>query len=144
LVYVDDINGHINKISFNDIKEIVKLNNEMGQAGLTFNLVDDNRSMDLIINHMNKVMAFNFSGNLITEKNCDENLSFADYFSDESHAVFYALNDSYSSLYLFDQINNKTRKLSAGSMPLISNLFKDNKNYLLFPNGKQMTCVLLN
>ncbi len=144
LVYVDDINGHINKISFSDIKEIVKLNNEMAHAGLAFNLVDDNRNMDLIISHANKVMAFNFSGNLISEKNSDENLSCADYFSDESHALYYALNESHSDLYLFDQINNKTRKLSAGSMPLISNLFKDNKNYLLFPNGKQMTCVLLN
>lgn len=144
LVYVDDKNGLINKISFEDKKEIVKLHAETENAVATFNLVDNNRSMDLILTRGNQFHAYNFSGNLILEKTCDIELGVTHYYGDESHSVFYSLSADKTTLLVFDQLHSRSRSFHANALPLISNLFNDNKKYLIIPNGRQVDCVLLN
>ena len=144
LVYVDDKSGLLNKISFADKKEIVKLNSDIENASVDFELVDDNRSMDLILTKNNSILAYNFSGNLIEEKTTEINLSRSSFYNDESHSLLYSLSTEQSELVLFDQLKQKTQTLKATSMPLISNLFNDNKKYLIFSNGRQLNCVLLN
>jgi hypothetical protein len=143
LVYVDDKNGLINKISFDDKKEIVKLNTEIDGADVRFSLVDDNRSMDLVITKNNSLLAYNFSGNLIVEKSAPVPLGRTNYYSDESHSLFYSLSEDQKEILIFDQLKSKTETFKATALPLISNLFKDNKKYLIITNGRQLNCVLL-
>lgn len=143
IVYVDEKNGLINKISFDDKKEIVKLNAEIDGADVCFSLVDDNRSMDLIITKDNSLLAYNFSGNLIVEKNAAVHLRKTNYYSDESHSLFYSLSEDQREILIFDQLKSKTGTFKATALPLISNLFKDNKKYLIITNGRQLNCVLL-
>ena len=85
-----------------------------------------------------------FTGNLIEEKTAEVNLSKSSFYSDESHSLFYSLSEEQNELVLFDQLKQKTQVLKATSMPLISNLFNDNKKYLIFSNGRQLSCVLMN
>ncbi len=144
IVYVDDKSALINKISFADKKEIIKLNSEVENAAVNFCLVDDNRSMDLVLTKNSSVMAYSFSGNLIAEKNSFLNLGRSDFFSDESHSVFYSLSEEQKDLVVSDQIKGTTRVFPATALPLTSNLFKDNKKYLIITNGKQLNCVALN
>lgn len=144
LVYVDDKNGLINKISFEDKKDITKLHSETENASVNFSLVDNNRSMDIILTRGNTLQAYNFTGNLITEKTADVSLGFSNYYSDESHSLFYALSEDKTELVVFDQLKAKTKKYKATTLPLISNLFNDNKKYLIITNGRQLSCVLQN
>lgn len=144
LVYLDDKNGLINKISFDDKKEIVKLNADIEDAHSNFALVDDNRSMDLIVTKGKIFRAYNFTGNIITEQTNAFSLSETKYYHDESHSVFYSLSEDKKELAVFNQINNRTKTFKATALPLISNLFKDNKKYLIITNGAQLTCVMIN
>lgn len=144
LVYVDDKSALINKISFADKKEIVKLHSEIENASVGFELVDDNRSVDLVLTKNTTVMAYTFSGNLILEKTHASNLNKSDFYSDESHSVFYSLSEEQHELVVTDQIKGNSRVFPASALPLTSNLFKDNKNHLIITNGRQLNCVLLN
>jgi len=144
LVYVDDKSGLLNKISFDDKKEIVRLHSELENATVSFNLVDENRSMDVIVTKNNFLQAYNFSGNLIVEKTSEQALSETGFYSDESHSLFYTLHEDKTELTVFDQVNNVNKILKATALPLVSNLFRDNKKYLILTNGNQLSCVLLN
>jgi len=144
LIYVDDKNGLINKISFEDKKEIVKLHSDAENAFVTFALVDDNRSMDLIASKGSAFQAYNFSGNLILEKPSEIPLGKTNFYSDESHSVFYSLSEDKTQVIVFDQVKSRTKLFKANALPLISNLFNDNKKYLILTNGDHLTCALLN
>jgi hypothetical protein len=144
LIYVDDKNGLINKVSFGDKKEIVKLNSEIENASVNFSLVDDNRNMDLIVTKENSIQAYNFSGNMITEKSMPIPLYKSNFYRDESHSLFYSLGENRNEITVFDQLKQKTRVLKGSALPMISNLFGDNKKYLVITNGKQVSCILLN
>jgi len=144
LIYVDDKNGLINKISFEDKKEIVKLHSEIENASVTFAMVDDNRTMDFIVTKNNFFQAYNFSGNLIFERTSELPLHKTNYFSDESHSIYYSLSEDKTEVLVFDQLRNKTKTFKGTTLPLISNLFNDNKKYLIITNGKRLNCVLLN
>jgi hypothetical protein len=141
---VDDKSGLINKISFTDKKELVKLNMDPGSADINFSLVDDNREMDVVITHNNTIQSFNFNGDLLFEKSLDMDLAITGYYSDESHAFYYSLNKEKTELVICDQATQKIKKIKAAAMPLVSNLFGDNKKYLVVTNGKQLSCVPLN
>ena len=143
LVYVDDKSSLLNKISFEDKKEIAKLHAETENGTVTFNLVDDNKNMDVITTNHNAFQAYNFSGNLIVEKTFDFPLRKTDFYSDESHSLFYSLSEDETQLLIFNQLQSKTQAYNASAMPLISNLFNDNKKYLILTNGKQLSCMLL-
>jgi hypothetical protein len=141
IVYIDDKNGHINKISFNDRKEIIKLDTETENAEVKFKLIDDNRSMDLMLTKNTSIWSYNFSGNLITETNSHLELKESDFYKDESHSFYYSLSADQQEITLNDVLNQKTKSLKGTLMPYITNLFKDNKKYLILSNGAQLSCV---
>lgn len=143
-VYADDKNSLINKISFSDKKEIVKLNSELDDATVNFGLIDENRTMDLIFTRPNAIVAYDLNGNILFEKNAEGNFSETNFYSDESRSLFYTLNTAQHELFLTDQFKGKTVIYKATAMPLICDLFSDNKKYLLVTDGKQLNCVLLN
>jgi hypothetical protein len=144
LVYVDHKNGLINKISFEDVKEIVKLSSETENGSVTFALIDGNRSMDFVLSHDHLLKAYNLSGNLILEKSFDIPLLSGNYYGDESHAIFYVLSEDRTELRVFNQLTSTTKAYKASALPLVSNLFNDNKKYLIITSGAQLNCVLLN
>jgi len=144
IVYVDDKNGLINKISFDDRKEIVKLDGEIENAGINFSLIDENRSMDLIVTKGTSIWSYNFSGNLISEQTLETNLMESDYYKDESHSFYYTLSEDKREVYVNNLMSQKTQKYKATLLPTVSNLFKDNKTYLIMSNGAQLSCVPIN
>lgn len=144
LIYVDDKNGIVNKISFDDKKEISKLVSDLENSSVVYTEIDDNRSTDLLLAKGRDVFAFDFSGNLLFEKTSPFDLKTANIFNDESHSVVYALGETGDQLILFDLQKQSSKVLKASCMPLISNLFNDNKKYLILTQGNKISCVLLN
>lgn len=144
LVYFDEKDGLINKISFDDRKEIVKVGSNLDSANVVYSKVDDNRSVDMIITKGPSVKAFDFSGSLLLENTGEVTLKQSILYKDESDALLFSYSVANSSIELFNLFDQTQKTISAGTMPLISNLFKDNKKYMIFGNGKYLTCVLIN
>lgn len=144
LIYFDEKEGLINKISFDDRKEIVKIGVNLDSAGVSFNLVDDNRSMDIIITNGTSVKAYDFSGSLLLENSSNALLSQSALYKDESRSKLISYSAENATLEIFDLFDQTHKQMGASAMPLVSDLFKDNKKYLIFTNGKRLTCVLMN
>lgn len=143
LVYVDDKNNLINKISFADKKEIKKLNNQITDASVSFNLIDDNRTMDILITSPRQLLSYDFNGNLIFEKNNDKQLSKSIYYSDEINSITLSFSQTLKQLFLNDINSQNTKAITANAFPLISNLFNSTKKYIIYCNGKQINCMAL-
>jgi len=143
LVYVDEKNSLLNKISFADKKEIKKLNAFTSEATIAFKLIDDNRTMDVLITTPNQVMAYDFTGNLIFEKNMEKELSLSDFYSDENNATAFSFSSSLKQVFISDINQQKTKAINASALPLISNLFNDNKKYLIFSYNTTINCIAL-
>ncbi|MEO6303365.1 MAG: hypothetical protein ABIP51_09330 [Bacteroidia bacterium] len=143
LVYVDDKNNLINKISFSDKKVIEKLNEDVEPASVKFSNVDDNKAMDVIVTKPNAIFAYNLNGNLLFEKTIDAELTETTFHGDESHSLFISFSNNKKELILTDQLKQKTKSIKADALPLISNLFNDNKKYLIVTDGSHINCVAL-
>lgn len=144
LVYVDEKTAVVNKISFADLKSIARLGVDIEINSVRYCQVDENRSMDLLLTAGNHVRAYDFSGNLITESESNSALSHADYYSDESHSIIstFSAEENYSDV--FDLLHNNQLHIPATSLPLMKDLFRDNKQYLVVPNGRTLSCILIN
>lgn len=144
LIYIDDKNSSINKISFSDKKELIPLNSDIKEATIKFNQINSAKNTDVIISTSTSILAFNFNGNLLFENKTESDLSKANYFSDDNHSFFYAWSAAKQKLVLFDQLSQKTKIFEATAMPLIINIFKDNKSYFILPHGNQINCIPVN
>ncbi len=143
LVYVDDKNNLINKISFADKKEIKKLSTTISNAASSFHLIDDNRTMDVLITTANQLLAYDFNGNVIFEKSSDNQLTNSTFYSDENSAYTISLSDSLKKIIITNINQQKNQVINSNTLPLISNLFNDFKKYIIFLNNNQLNCVLL-
>ncbi|MBA2610432.1 MAG: hypothetical protein H0U95_00580 [Bacteroidetes bacterium] len=143
LIYIDDKNNLINKISFSDKKVIEKLGAEIGSSTIKFSAVDDNKAIDVIVTKPNGILAYNLNGNLLFEKTIESELSQTDFYSDENHALFLAFSNTKQEVFLLDQLKQKLKSFHATALPYISNLFNDNKKYLIVTDGLRLNCVAL-
>ncbi len=143
LIYIDDKNNLINKISFSDKKVIEKLSNDIQLASVKFSNVDDNKAMDVIITKPNAIYAYNLNGNLLFEKAVESELNETNFYSDESHSLFLSFSNTKQELIFLDQLKQKLKSIHATAQPLISNLFNDNKKYLIVTDGAHLNCVAL-
>lgn len=143
LVYVDEKNNLINKISFSDKKVIEKLHEEIDSASIRFSKVDDNKAEDVIVTKSNTIFAYNLNGNLLFEKQIDNELADTDFYNDDNHSLFVSFSNTKQELILIDQLKQKTKSIKASALPLIINLFNDNKKYLIVTDGTNLNCVAL-
>lgn len=142
-IYVDDKNGLINKISFSDKKEIVKLNFGIENAAVNFSQVDDNKMIDVIFTGLSSILAYDLNGNLLVKKELENDLSETDVYRNENHFVFLTYSKFRNDLVIVDQIRQKSQVIKASALPLVSDLFNDNKKYLVVTNGRTLDCMVL-
>lgn len=143
LIYVDDKNNLLNKISFSDKKLIEKLDRNIESASIKFDQVDDHKITDLVVTKPNSILSFDLNGNLLFEKTIDNELSESTFYSDENLNLFLSYSKNKQELIILDQLKQKTKSLKASALPFISNLFNDNKKYLIVTDGNRLNCVAL-
>jgi len=141
LVYVDDKNNILNKISFADKKEIKKLNIQIADANIAFHLIDNNRITDALITTPNQVLGYDFNGNLLFEKNNEKELTQSIYFADENNTFTLSFSKTLRQLFINDFNSQKMKTINANALPLISNLFNNNKKYIIYCNNNQLNCM---
>ena len=146
LVYVDDKNNLLNKISLSDKKDALKIGDELSGFKTSFALVNDDSQSDMLVYGSGALYAYD----LFTSKLIEYFNELAVY--DDAQLV----QTSDNSWFLgFDKTGQKidvigaTGKLAtslpnSNQKPLISNLYKNGKTYVLLIGGNKITCQELN
>jgi hypothetical protein len=142
LNYIDDKNNLLNKITLSDTKEALKLGDELKDFNVSFELVNDDSQSDFIMYGNGAVYAYDlFSSKLI------------EYFNDLSiytDVQLIQLGDR-SLLIAYDKTGEKLDVINMGSKlekiipgatqkPLICDLYKNGKTYLLLVNSNKVSC----
>jgi hypothetical protein len=146
IIYVDDKNNLLNKISLSDKKEAFKLGDELSGFRTAFELLNDDKQMDMILYGDGAIHAYDlFSGKLLES------------FNDQAvykNALF-AYTENSQQIIAFDQAGEKLDIIDlsgklAGSIanvtqiPLVTELYKDGKTYLVTVGHSKVNCLRLN
>lgn len=142
LIYVDDKNNLLNKISLTDKKEALKIGDELNDFKTSFALVNDDTQSDMLVYGNGAFYSYDlFTGKLV------------EYFNELAvyDDVQMAQTSDHDWLLAFDKTGQKidvvgtdgklansyrgvTQKL------LVSDLYKNGKTYVLLVNGNKVSC----
>ncbi|MBI3519541.1 MAG: hypothetical protein HY062_09330, partial [Bacteroidetes bacterium] len=142
LIYVDDKNNLLNKISLTDKKEALKIGDELNGFKTSFTLVNDDSQADMLVYGNGALYAYD----LFTSK-------LVEYFNELAvydNAQLIQTSDN-EWILAFDKAGQKVDVISTGGKlsvsllnssqkPLLSNLYKNGKTYVLLIGGNQITC----
>lgn len=146
IIYVDDKNNLLNKISLSDKKETFKLGDELRGFHVTFDLLNDDKQMDMILYGDGAIHAYDlFSGKLFESYNEQ-----AVY-----RGVLFAYTENSQQVMAFDQAGEKLDLVDLSgkplysignvtNVPLVTQLYKDGKTYLVTISGSRVNCRRLN
>lgn len=146
LNYVDDKNNLLNKISFSDKKEAIKLGDELTGFRTTFDLLNDDKQMDMILYGDGAVQAYDLFGDKLLERYNEQSVYRDGLFAySENNQQIIAFDQAGEKLDVIDltgkllySISNVTRP------PLVTELYKDGKKYVITVNRNRVNCVRLN
>lgn len=144
LVYVDDKNNSINKISFADKKELIRMDNSVDGADIIFAPANADKTMDIVFTLPDSVLGYDLNGNLLVNKPLDRDLGKTGVYTDESGALFFAFSAIRQELNIFGQPPRKLPSFKASALPFTSRLFNDHKTYMVIPAGSRLHCMVLN
>lgn len=144
LYYFDDKNSLLESISLLDKKEIVKAGSDFESAEYFFELIDDDKKTDIVVLDKTKLICYDFTGNeLFRYETADETYKRAQYFYDADGAYFLLMNVN-DEIHILEASTKKiTKKIKGNTTPLVFDLFKDGKKYLLVSEGNLIKCVLI-
>lgn len=146
IIYVDDKNNLLNKISLSDKKETLKLGDEIHGFRVAFDLLNDDKQMDMIVYGDGALHAYDlFSGKLFESYN--EQAVYRD--------ALFAYTENSQQVIAFDQAGEKLDFIDLGgkplysignvsTIPLVTQLYKDGKTYLVTVSGSKLNCRRLN
>lgn len=146
LIYIDDKNNLLNKISLTDKKETLKLGDELINCSTSFDMVNDDNQPDALVYGDGALYAYDlFSSKLMEHFNKNVVFDNVQSIATSSQNYILAHDKVGQKLYLLSSegklinvIANVTEK------PLISNLYKNGKTYLLLVYNKSIRCQELN
>lgn len=144
IIYLDDKNSLLESVSLADKKTAVKLSAEFEEATYGFEKVDDDKKTDIMVLEKSRLKCYDFSGNeLFSYENQDYIYKSAIYFYDIDGAYF-VLSTISGEVHLVSAATKAiSKKIKGTGTPMVYDLFKDGKKYLLVPEDKTLKCVLL-
>lgn len=144
IVYLDDKNSLLESISLADKKTAVKLSEEFEETTYSFEKIDDDKKTDIMILEKSKLKCYDFSGNeLFSYENTDYTYKTVSYFYDTDGAYF-VLSTVGGEVHLVPSGTKAiTKKIKGTGTPLVYDLFKDGKKYVMVSEDKTLKCVLL-
>lgn len=144
IVYLDDKNSLLGSITMDDKKSVAKLSDEFEEASYSFDKIDDDKKTDIMILEKSKLKCYDFAGNeLFAYENLDYTYKSAEYFFDTDGAYF-VLSTIGGEVHLVPAATKTvSKKIKGTGTPLVYDLFKDGKKYLLVAEDKMLKCVLL-
>ena len=146
LNYVDDKNNLLNKISLSDKKEAIKLGDELTGFRTSFDLLTDDKQMDMILYGNGAVYAYDlFSGKLLESFNDQAVYKHAAFAYTESNQMIVAYDNAGEKLDMIDLTGKLMYSIpNVTHEPLVTELYKDGIKYLITINGNKVNCLRLN
>lgn len=146
LIYVDDKNNLLNKISLSDKKEALKMGDELSDFKTSFALINDDSQHDVLLYGNGAFYCYDMFTSRLVE-----------YFSEQAvydHLQMVQTSDN-DWLLAYDKAGQKVDVVNvAGKLavslpntnqkPLHCNLYKNGKTYVLLIGGNKITCQELN
>ena len=143
LVYADEKNNSINKISFADKKILIQLGCSIEGASLNLGLLDEAGTVNLIFTTPNAILIYDLNGNLLLNHAFANAVSESIFYKDENSVLVSTKSVLSGELILFDLHTGKEMVFKATAFPWIGHLFNDHKKYAVMADGKRLNCVLL-
>ena len=144
ITYLDDKNSLLESVSLGDKKTAIKLQEEFEEATYSFDKIDDDKKTDIMILEKSKLKCYDFAGNeLFAYENSDYTYKSVNYFYDTDGAYF-VLSTIGGEIHLIPAATKTiSKKIKGTGTPMVYDLFKDGKKYLLVAEDKMLKCVLL-
>lgn len=145
LLYFDNKNSLLESISLVDKKDAVKLGSDFESATCFFELIDDDKKPDIVVIDKAKVLCYDFSGNELFrfESISDASYNGGQYYFDSDDAYF-ILTNSINEIHVVQASQKKIIKnIKGDGKPLVYDLFRDGKKYIIVSEGNFLKCVLL-
>lgn len=144
LIYYDDKNSLLEKISLEDKKDIAKLNTDFENPSYYFELIDDDKKTDIVIVDKTKLACYDLMGNeLFKHETSDEGFVGATYYFD-TDGMYFLINTINGNLEIVQAgLKKVVKRIKGTGKPLVFDLFKDGKKYLLVSDNSTLKCVLL-
>jgi hypothetical protein len=146
LIYVDDKNNLMNKITLSDKKEALKIGDELSDFQSSFSLINDDSQMDVLVYGSGALYAYDLFTSQLME--CFNELA---VYKDAQSVQ--TTNNQW--VIAFDATGQKVDIIStdgklSGSIPNVTkkpfvvDLYKNGRMYLLLVNGNKVSCQELN
>lgn len=142
LVYVDDRNNLLNKITLTDKKEALKIGDELNGFKTSFGLLNDDAQMDLLIYGNGALFAYDlFTGKLLEYVNEMADFNDAQLIQTSDHDLILAYDRNGGKI----DVINTSGKLSLSipdvtHKPMACELYKNGKTYVLLIKGNMISC----
>lgn len=142
LMYADASNNLVQKISLNDKKEVFKTGDDSDSLSYTFFDTDLNGIPEVITNKKGVLNLYDFNGSL-QDNFTTEYTSAPDYinvFRIDEHLVYLFGRRSFSTISTFEKHKNKHQTFESEQPPLVNNLFKNGKPFILTTEKGKLKC----
>lgn len=142
IVYVDDKNNLLNEISLSDKKETFKLGDELNGFRVAFGLLNDDKQTDLILYGDGAIHAYDlFSGKLLESFNPQAVYRDARFAYTENSQQVIGFDQAGEKLDLIDLAGKPLYSIGQVTHPpLVCELYKNGKTYLITINGSVINC----
>lgn len=146
LIYMDDKSNSLNKISLSDKKETFKLGDDLLGFRVTFDLLNDDKQMDMILYGDGAIHAYDlFSGKLLESYNQQALYRNALFAYTENSQQIMAFDQAGEKLDMIDLSGKPLYSVAnVTQQPLVAELYKDGKKYLVTVGRNQVNCRRLN
>jgi len=141
IVFVSEA-GDIGKISFTDVKEVIPTGTNWNTLSTCFELIDENKTMDVLGIEGQAVKGFDLNGSLLFSEEFSEAPDAVKYYKDETHKLYLAYNKESGMVWVRDGERQLLTE-QADELPLIMDLYRTGKLYLLLIQKNELRCVAL-
>jgi hypothetical protein len=144
LVYYDEKNNIIDKISLTDKKEVYKIATGEPDIVATFADVDKNKINDLVIASKTKTEVYNINGSEIFSIALNiERPGSITFHQLNTSAYISVLDEATHKLTVINTDQHSVKEYPATAEPVICDLFRDGKPYLVLVTGNKIKCYKL-
>jgi hypothetical protein len=145
IVYMDDKNNLLSKISLNDAKETVKFGDDLANFKCYYTLVNDDLQTDLLMVGDGAIYAYDlFSNKLFEYFNSTSYYSAIEQVSGSEYDYFVTFNSAGQKTEIINVDGKLIKEIPSTIKALICNLYRNDKRYLINVSNNMISCLELN
>jgi hypothetical protein len=140
LYYVDERNNLINRVSFADKKDVVKLKADLTDARIAFQDVNGDQTPDFTAQLFNGLYAYDINGTLLYDNPKLNGTSKVFVNSFDSRKLYYGYDGAKRSIVMSSNAGMQVQELQSSALPGVFDLFKDDKRYMVYVHDGKLMC----